>query len=74
MTDGIAKSAMHSGNVQTILANQSVVYLISCGFSNLSNLELVLKLLYGDERLNFESNKIIIKATLDFIESSKRFS
>ena len=48
--------------------------LLSCGLSNLSNVDLVSILVYGDERLNFESNKIIIKATLDFIESSKRFS
>ena len=48
--------------------------LLSCGLSNLSNVELVSILLYVDERLNFESNKMIIKATLDFIESSKRFS
>ena len=48
--------------------------LLSCGLSNLSNVELVSILFYGDERLNFESDKIIIKATLDFIESSKRFS
>ena len=48
--------------------------LLSCGLSDLSNVEFVSILLYGDERLHFESNKISIKATLDFIESSKRFS
>ena len=48
--------------------------LLSCDLSDLSNVELVSILLYGDERLNFESNKKIIKATLDFIESAKRFS
>ena len=48
--------------------------LLSCGLSNLSNVELFSMLLYGDERLNFESNNIIIKAALDFIKSLKRFS
>ena len=48
--------------------------LLSCDLSDLSNVELVSILLCGDERLNFESNKIIIKPILDFIESSKRFS
>ena len=48
--------------------------LLSYGLLNLSNEELVSIILYGDERLPIESNKAIIKATLEFIESSKRFS
>ena len=48
--------------------------LLSCGLSNLSNEDLVSIILYGDERLPLKSNKAIIKATLEFIESSKRFS
>ena len=48
--------------------------LLSGGLASLSNRELVSILLYGEERLHFESNKKIIKATLDFIESSKRCS
>ena len=43
-------------------------------FLDLSTEELVSISLYGDEVLPFESNRIIIKATLDFIESSNRFS
>ena len=39
---------------------------------DLSNEELVAINLYGDERLPFESNRIINKATLDFILSSSR--
>ena len=31
-------------------------------------------MVYGDERVPFESNEAIIKATLEFIESSTRFS
>ena len=48
--------------------------LLSYGLLNLSNEELVSIILYGYERLPIESNKAIIKATLEFIESSKRFS
>ena len=44
------------------------------GISDLSIKELVSIILYGDERLPFESNRIIIKATLDFTDSSSRFS
>ena len=39
--------------------------LLSYGLLNLSNEELVSIILYGDERLPIESNKAIIKATLD---------
>ena len=44
------------------------------GILALSNEELVSIMLYGDEKLLFESNRVIIKATLDFLESSSRFS
>ena len=54
------------GHVQAIL----LLY----GLLNLSNEELVSIILYGDETLPVESNRAIIKATLELIESSKRFS
>ena len=59
----LQRNSLHS-RVQSVL--------FSCDLSSPSTVELVSILLYGDERLNFESNKIIIKATLDFIESSKK--
>ena len=52
------------------LQNQAI---LSYGLSSLSNEELVSIILYGDERLPFESNKAIIEETLDFIESLKIF-
>ena len=48
--------------------------LLSYGLPSLSTEELVSIISYGDERLPTESNKAIIKATLEFNESSKRFS
>ncbi len=65
----------HSHHLQrNNLLNRVQAILLSNGLSNLSNEELVSIILYGDIRLPFESNKTIIKATLEFIESSKRFS
>ena len=65
----------HSYHLQrNSLLSQVQATLLSCGLLNLSNEDLVSIILYGDERLPLESNKAIIKATLEFIESSKRFS
>ena len=65
----------HSYHLQrNSLLSQVQANLLSCGLLNLSNEDLVSIILYGDERLPLESNKAIIKATLEFIESSKRFS
>ena len=65
----------HSYHLQrNSLLSRVQAILLSYGLLNLSNEELVSLILYGDERLPIESNKAIIKATLEFIESSKRFS
>ena len=65
----------HSYHLQrNSLLSRVQAILLSCGLLNLSNEELVLIILYADERLPFESNRAIIRATLEFIESSKRFS
>ena len=64
----------HSYHLQrNSLLSRVQAILLSYGLLNLSNEELVSIILYGDERLPIESNKAIIKATLEFIESSKRF-
>ena len=65
----------HSYNLQrNNLLNHVQATLLSNGLSNLSTEELISIILYGDVRLPYESNKTIIEATLEFIESSKRFS
>ena len=64
----------HSYHLQrNSLLSRVQAILLSYRLLNLSNEELVLIILYGDERLPIESNKAIIKATPEFIESSKRF-
>ena len=65
----------HSYNLlRNNLLNHVQATLLSNGLSNLSTEELISIILYGDVRLPYESNKTIIEATLEFIESSKRFS
>ena len=65
----------HSYHLQrNSLLSRVQAILFSCGLLKLSNEELVSIILYGDERLPFESKRAIIRATLEFIESSKRLS
>ena len=65
----------HSHDLQrNDLIDRVQATLFSCGLSSLSVQELVSVILHGDKKLIFESSKTIIKATLEFIESSKRFS
>ena len=58
------------------LLNPVPTTLLPYGSSNLSFEELVSIILYDDddERLPFELDQVIIKATLEFIELSRTFS
>ena len=47
--------------------------LLPHGFSPLSNETLLKFVLYGDERLTFDTNKKLLQATLKFIHTSERF-
>ena len=47
--------------------------LLPHGFSPLSNETLLKFILYGNERLTFDTNKKLLQATLQFIHASERF-
>ena len=48
--------------------------LLANGLYHLNDSAMVHLLLYGDEKLQFDTNKAILKATITFIENTLRFS
>jgi len=61
----------HFSDIRTTLLNK--VSSIISGFSSLSDFSKTNKLLYGDDKLSFNDNTQLLKATINYINMSKRF-